>query len=122
MWWNPDGDNLTSAKLVSRPLHLWKQIIGSHRRPHQQVPEEEEEQPSAVGLEAQREQPKGVLQLDAGEEAREAAAQLAASRLHLLDIACFWWQLLSAMAPLQVHQARGARNGFRRFVDRGASR
>ena len=46
-----------------------------------------------------------------------ARAQLALARLHLHDIACFWWQLLSAMAPLQTHQARGVANGFVAFVE-----
>ena len=55
---------------------------------------------------------------DHGAEAAAIAAraQLALARLHLHDIACFWWQLLSAMAPLQTHQARGVANGFLPFA------
>ncbi|KAL1518452.1 hypothetical protein AB1Y20_002744 [Prymnesium parvum] len=46
-----------------------------------------------------------------------ARAQLAVARLHLHDAACFWWQLLSAMAPLQTHEPRHSANGFRLFSE-----
>ena len=35
-----------------------------------------------------------------------AAGQLLASRLHAHEIACFWWQLLTAFAPLQDFEPR----------------
>ena len=37
-----------------------------------------------------------------------AAGQLFASRIHAHEIACFWWQLLAAFAPLQDFEPRGA--------------
>jgi hypothetical protein len=36
--------------------------------------------------------------------------------MHQLEIACYWWQLLTAMAPLQQHTPRGG--GFGRLHSR----
>ena len=43
---------------------------------------------------------------------KEAAAiarrgRALADSVNELEIACYWWQLLTAIAPLQVHEARG---------------
>ena len=35
-----------------------------------------------------------------------AAARLVADRLHAHEIACFWWQLLTALAPLENFEPR----------------
>ena len=35
-----------------------------------------------------------------------AAARLVAARLHTHEIACFWWQLLTALAPLENFEPR----------------
>ena len=41
-------------------------------------------------------------------------AQALAARLHAWDAACFWWQLLTALAPLEAFEPRrGA--GFRKL-------
>ena len=44
------------------------------------------------------------------------AGQKVAATINVYELACFWWQLLSAMAPLQTHQARGVANGFLPFA------
>ena len=47
-------------------------------------------------------------------EAIARRAQALAARLHAWDAACFWWQLLAALAPLEAFAPRrGA--GFRKL-------
>ena len=47
-------------------------------------------------------------------EAIARRAQALAARLHAWDAACFWWQLLTALAPLEAFEPRrGA--GFRKL-------
>ena len=51
-----------------------------------------------------------------------AAGRLFAARLHAHEIACFWWQLLTAVAPLQDFEARLAPGlGFARVKDGGVT-
>lgn len=43
-----------------------------------------------------------------------AAQSFAREHLHTSSVACYWWQLLSALAELQTHQPRtSAQLGFR---------
>ena len=49
------------------------------------------------------------------------AARLVAARLHAHEIACFWWQLLTALAPLEDFEPRSntRRLGFTRYSTSG---
>ena len=53
--------------------------------------------------------PRRVRWARANPEAAAAIARRAqelAASLHVLDVACFWWQLLTATAPLQNFEPR----------------
>ena len=70
--------------------------------------------PVAANLRDLRTRIEWVAARPAEAEAIARRAQALAARLHAWDAACFWWQLLTALAPLEAFEPRrGA--GFRKL-------
>ena len=67
---------------------------------------------AAVGMTATAREKSTARPVEA--EAIARRAQALAARLHAWDAACFWWQLLTGLAPLEAFEPRhGA--GFRKL-------